>query len=223
MSGVELAGQIVILNGAPRSGKSSIAAVIQETFATPWINLGVDVARAMTPPGVQPGIGLRPGEPDHPAASVQPVLYAALWESVAAHVRLGLSVVVDVGLYDVAIAKDAARRLEGVPVLFVGVLCGVYVIMERRRQAGADRYVVASASEPVPEPVLRWQREVHAHWVYDLELDTSVASPQKCASAIRGRLELGPLATHSPGWRPTDHPFSGLPWRAPASLRSNGV
>ena len=33
-------GQIVILNGAPRSGKSSIAAVIQDTFEGPWVNLG---------------------------------------------------------------------------------------------------------------------------------------------------------------------------------------
>jgi chloramphenicol 3-O phosphotransferase len=36
-------GQIVILNGVPRAGKSSIVAVIQETFDGPWMNLGVDV------------------------------------------------------------------------------------------------------------------------------------------------------------------------------------
>ena len=43
-------GQIVLLNGAPRSGKSSIVAVIQETFDGPWMNLGVDVfVRAVTP------------------------------------------------------------------------------------------------------------------------------------------------------------------------------
>lgn len=192
MSDIGLLGQIVILNGTPRSGKSSIAAAIQETFDGTWINLGVDVARIMTPPGVQPGVGLRPGEPDHPAAAAMPVLYAALWESVAAHGRLGLNVAVDVGLYDAAIAKDGARRLGGVPVLFVGVLCAVEVIMKRRRHAGDDRYVVGSASVPVPEPVLRWQREVHAHWSYDLEVDTSVASPQECASLIRGRLNQGP-------------------------------
>ena len=34
------AGQIVILNGAPRSGKSSIAAAIQETFLGVWVNIG---------------------------------------------------------------------------------------------------------------------------------------------------------------------------------------
>jgi chloramphenicol 3-O-phosphotransferase len=36
-------GQVVILNGAPRSGKSSIVAAIQRTFDGPWMNLGVDV------------------------------------------------------------------------------------------------------------------------------------------------------------------------------------
>jgi chloramphenicol 3-O phosphotransferase len=35
-------GQIVILNGPPRSGKSSIATVIQGRFDGVWTNLGVD-------------------------------------------------------------------------------------------------------------------------------------------------------------------------------------
>ncbi len=35
-------GWIIILNGAPRSGKSSIVGVIQDTFEGPWMNLGVD-------------------------------------------------------------------------------------------------------------------------------------------------------------------------------------
>ena len=54
-------GQIVILTRAPRSGKSSIAAVIQNTFAGVWMNLGVDRFKQMTPERYQPGIGLRPG------------------------------------------------------------------------------------------------------------------------------------------------------------------
>src|SRR6266566_3245146 len=54
-------GQIVILNGTPRSGKSSIATVIQNTFEGVWMNLGVDRFKQMTPERYQPGIGLRPG------------------------------------------------------------------------------------------------------------------------------------------------------------------
>ena len=178
----------MILNGAPRSGKSSIAAAIQNELAGVWINLGVDVARAATPSRLQPGIGLRPGEPDHPAAPYVAVLYAALYESIAAHSTLGLNVIVDVGHYDAQILADSTKRLVELPVLFVGVHCPLETIMERRRAAGAERYAVAAEDEPVPPPVLRWQREVHGDWTYDLELDTSRLTPSECAAAIAERL-----------------------------------
>lgn len=50
-----LVGQIVILNGAPRCGKSSIAAVVQETFAGVWMNLGVDWFKQIAPSATSPG------------------------------------------------------------------------------------------------------------------------------------------------------------------------
>jgi chloramphenicol 3-O phosphotransferase len=181
-------GQIVVVNGAPRSGKSSIVRAIQETFDGLWMNVGVDVARTTTPPRAQPGIGLRPGEAAHPAAPFVPLLYAALYESVAAHSRLGLNVVVDVGHHDVEILADSARRLAGLPVLFVGVRCPIEVVMERRRNSVPGSYATAEDDAPVPPPVLRWQSEVHGGWAYDLEVDTSVQSPEECAAAIEQRL-----------------------------------
>ena len=188
-------GQIIILNGAPRSGKSSIVAAIQRTFDGPWMNLGVDVfVREVTPPRYRPGIGLRPGEPDHPVGPLVPVLYAALYDSIAAHSRAGLNVVVDVGHYDGAILADSARRLVGLPVMFVGVRCPIEVIMARRNagQPGRENdYATGSASEPVPAAVLRWQNAVHVPGVYDLEVDTSTQSPDECAAAIRRRLDTG--------------------------------
>src|SRR5690348_6837150 len=120
-------GQIVILNGAPRSGKSSIVEVIQETFDGPWMNLGVDVhALHMTPQRYRPGIGLRPGGERPDLEPLVAVFYAALYESVAAHSRLGLNVVVDIGHHEAharrrSILVDCARRLIGLPVLIVGV------------------------------------------------------------------------------------------------------
>jgi chloramphenicol 3-O phosphotransferase len=144
------AGQIVILNGAPHSGKSSIVAAIQETFEDFWVNLVVDVARRMTPARLQPGIGLRPGEAGHHTAPFVPVLYAALYDSVAAHSRLGLNVAVDVGHYDATVLADAARRLNGLPVLFVGVRCPIEVILERRRAAEADQYVTSTEKSLYP-------------------------------------------------------------------------
>ena len=119
-----------------------------------------------------------------------PLLYAALYECVAAHSRLGLNVAVDVGHYDAEILADAAVRLAGLPVLFVGVRCPLETIMERRRAAGAARYAIADEDEPAPAPVLRWQKEVHGGWGYDLELDMSRLSPAECAAAIAERLRV---------------------------------
>jgi chloramphenicol 3-O phosphotransferase len=188
-------GQIVVLDGAPRSGKSSIVVAIQETFDGVWLNLGVDVARSMTPERYQPGIGLRPGEDAHPVAPLLPTLYGALYDSIAAHSRAGVNVVVDVGHYDPAILADCARRLSGLPVLFVGVRCPIEVILDRRDASPEGLYAAGSPDEPIPSPVLRWQRDVHLPGSYDLEVDTSVLSPELCADAIGRRLAEGPEPT----------------------------
>lgn len=194
-------GQIVVLNGAPRSGKSSIVGVIQDAFEGPWMNLGVDVAvRHITPRRLQPGIGLRPGEPDHPAAEYVPVFFAAMYESIAAHSRLGLNVIAEFGHHAdyEHVLRDCARRLEGLPALFVGVRCPIEQIMERRNAGQSGRegaYAVGTPDDPIPEPVRRWQDAVHVPGVYDLEVDTSLLSPQDCAELIRRRLRDGPPAT----------------------------
>jgi chloramphenicol 3-O phosphotransferase len=190
-------GQIVILNGAPRAGKSSIAAVIQETFDGTWMNLGVDIARHATPPRYQPGIGLRPGEPDHVAAPLVATLYAAWYDSIAAHSRAGLNVVAEFGHHDEDVLIDCARRLDGLPALFVGVRCPIEVIMERRNAGQPGRegmYATGTPEDPVPAPVRRWQERVHVPGIYDLDVDTSELTAEECAEAIRRRL-AGPPAT----------------------------
>jgi chloramphenicol 3-O phosphotransferase len=201
-------GQIVILNGAPRSGKSSIVAVIQETFPGVWMNLGVDGFMRMTPARYQPGIGLRPGGERPDLEPVIVALYRALYEAVAAHSRLGINVVVDVGHHD-AYAKPrgilpmCARLLHGLPVLFVGVRCPLAVIMERRIATWHAGYADDGS---VPAPVRLWQEAVHDPGIYDLEVDTSLLSPEECAAAIRQRLDDGPLpsAFHRLASLPTD-------------------
>ena len=138
------AGWVVVLNGAPRSGKSSIATVIQETFDGPWMNLGVDVA---------------------------------------AHARHGLNVVADVGHHDAYAAplhplRDAARRLRGLPALLVGVRCPIEEIMRRRDASPPGRYATSGPDGEIPDPVLRWQHHVHQPGIYDLEIDTSILTPE---------------------------------------------
>lgn len=195
-----MAGQIVILNGAPRSGKTSIARAILETFGGDWINLGVDSSIATTPEHLRPGIGLRPGGegPDLEPAVVR--LYGELYDSIAMAARRGVNVAVDVGHHDsysrpLHILRDCARRLSGLPVLFVGVRCPIEMIMQRRN-ASSGGYLKSSPDDPAPAPVRLWQTAVHDPGIYDLEVDTSLLTPQECADVIGERLDrsLAPTA-----------------------------
>jgi len=197
-------GQIVVLNGPPRSGKSSIASAIQETFDGPWMNVGTDAfVRCVTPERYRPGVGLRPGGERPDLEPWVAVFYAAMYESVAAHSRLGLNVVVDVGHHDaysrpLGILPQVASRLDGLPALLVGVRCPIEVIMKRRDAGEPGRegqYVTTTSEGAVPEVVYRWEREAHSPGIYDLEVDTSLLSPADCAEMIRRRLRDGPSPT----------------------------
>ncbi len=196
-------GQIIILNGAPRSGKSSIVRAIQDGFDGVWVNLGVDAQNASLPKRLRPGIGLRPGGERPELEPVVQALFAALYASMAEHSRLGLNVVVDVGHHDaysqpLNILRDCARLLTGLPSLFVGARCPIEVIMQRRADAGQrGQYLAALPDGTIPEPVLLWQREVHRPGVYDLEVDTSLISPEQCVGKIKERLMQGPAASQA--------------------------
>jgi chloramphenicol 3-O phosphotransferase len=190
-------GNILILNGTPRSGKSSIAALIQKTFEGVWMNVGVDAYMKMTPQRYQPGIGLRPGGERPDLEPLIVTLYHAMYESIAAHSRLGLNVVVDVGHHEFYstrrnILYNCANVLKDFPVLFVGVRCPLDVVMKRRIETWGAGY---TEDGDVPQPVILWQESVHMPGIYDLELDTSILSSEECAERIRIRLEKEPYGT----------------------------
>ena len=198
-------GWVVILNGTPRSGKSSIVTAIQEASDELWMNLGADRYIRVTPKQYRPGVGLRPAGietmEERPFAKREkieafvPILYAAMYESIASHSRLGLNVVVDVGHHDdydnpKGILYDCARRMEGLPVLFVGVRCPVEIVWERRRKTWLTDQEIPDDAPP-PYSVHRWNREAHRPGIYDIEVDTATMSPAECGQAILNHLENG--------------------------------
>jgi chloramphenicol 3-O phosphotransferase len=194
-------GTIVVLNGAPRSGKTTIARAMQASLTEAWLNLGVDAfSDHVVPERLRPGIGLRPGGERPELEEHLPLLYDALCRSVVALSGLGLRVVVDVGLHDdyaapLGIVGRVARELAARPAYLVGVRCPLDVVMARRdaSERGQDgSYVGSGPGGAVPDPVLRWERAVHDPGVYDLEVDTAVRSPAECVAAIRARLDAGP-------------------------------
>lgn len=191
-----MSGQVIVLNGAPRSGKSSIASAIQESFPGVWMNVGLDNLKNATPERFQPGIGLRPGGERPDLEPLVKTLYLGLYESIAAHSRLGVNVVADTTHHDhysqpMNILAACASIVADVPVLFVGVHCSIEVVMQRRIATwGAG----CETDGSIPLPVRRWQEAVHRPWTYDIEVDTSDASARDCAAEISQRVTTGPRA-----------------------------
>ena len=125
-----------------------------------WVTLGVDASVGATPERFLPGLGLRPGGERPDLEGVVAALAAGLFGSIASHARPGLNVVADLGLHDayaspLHLRAEAARRLTGLPVLFVGVHCPLAVIWERR--AATWGQPKEDASDEQIEAVERWQ------------------------------------------------------------------
>ena len=187
-----------MLNGAPRSGKTSVARAIQAQAQEVWVNLGVDSSMAATPERSLPGLGLRPGGERPDLEPLVTSLEAALFDAIAAHARQGLHVVADLGLHEaytvpLHLREDGARRLAGLPVLFVGVRCPLDAVW--RRRAVSWKQHRESASDDLVRAVERGQEAVHEGHAYDLEVDTAACTPADCAARILARLAAGPPGT----------------------------
>ncbi|MFI1093174.1 chloramphenicol phosphotransferase CPT family protein [Streptomyces sp. NPDC020917] len=164
-------GRIIFLNGTSSSGKSSIARELLAILdGDPHFHLAVDGINAMRAhkeiaPESLDGILRRTRMGYHRA--------------VAGMAAAGNDLVVDHILSEPWRLADLLDVLSGFDVFLVGVRCSLPELERRERERG-DR----------PPGLAAYQYErVHAHGVYDVEVDSGTQSPRDCAEQIRAHVE----------------------------------
>ncbi|WP_405180326.1 chloramphenicol phosphotransferase CPT family protein [Nocardia sp. NBC_01377] len=170
-------GQIVFLNGASSSGKSSLARRLLIDLDRPFFHMGVDMIGAMRSE-------TRTGELDPAAlAEVLRRTRAGFHRAVAGMALAGNDIVVDHVLGEPWRLRDCLTVMAGIDVVLVGVHCSLDALRRRERRRG-DR-VVGTAAAQVDV--------VHAHGIYDLEVDTGRDTVEVCSARVAEFLERGPM------------------------------
>lgn len=193
-------GTVVVLNGPSSSGKSSLARALQDRWPGLLLDGGLDrhlgmLPRAYLGPSWSQVYRYAYG-PDGTirAISVGPAgerLHRGMHRAVAALAGSGCDVVVDHVLLERRWALDLVQVLEGVPTVLVGVRLPAEVLARRERER-ADR-TLGQALAQLPA--------VHSHGGYDVQVDTSVLTPDEAAEVVLGRVGADRPPTAAARWR----------------------
>lgn len=155
------AAEIVVLSGTSASGKTTLAEELQRRSETPLQYIPLDSFIDMLPCW------------DEPVFAAMQVGYH---HAVAATARAGNNVVSDHFRPDLDL--DLYRGLR---VLLVGVHCPLEELLRREARRPEERRGFAAAQFG----------HLHSGREYDVEVDTSVLTPELCADAVLGCGEPG--------------------------------
>lgn len=185
-------GRVVILNGAPSSGKSSLVDAFcrrRSKSGELWLRIAIDDFNAKIPREFFGALGV---EGRHSAQGVRfvPVdsglrveagaearrIFATYRRTVGTWARLGNDVIVDEVAFDREAALDWSDAIADLAVLWVAVRCDSDVAARRERARGDRLIGLATGMADV----------VHQHLRYDAEIDTTTATPGECAARLEG-------------------------------------
>jgi len=173
-------GNIIILNGTSSSGKTSIVKALQDILDEPFLEAGIDKFIFMLPDRYleRPlwddvlGLANKAGASGH-------TLVAGMHHAIAALAKTGNNVIADHVLVEHEWVQECADLLGDLGAYLIGVQCPLQVLEERER----------SRKNRTPGQARAQFDVIHAHGIYDLEVDTSVLSPIECALQIKRRVQ----------------------------------
>jgi len=184
-------GRIILINGTSSSGKTTLIRRLQSILPDLWLEMGIDRFAYALPGRVLGELTwpqlfryVRPdGSSDGPFTIETTELghrfIQGMHATAAALAETGLNVIVDHVLLEEAWLDDCSRRLAGFDVLVVGVRCPLEVILQRELER-QDRTLGQAEAQLA---VVHRQADR-----YDVEVDTSVLTPDEAAARIASAL-----------------------------------
>jgi len=186
MSQSAILGRIILVNGTSSSGKSTIVKGLQKALPDLWLEMGIDRFAYALPgrvageptwpllfPYVRPG-GRQDGPFTIETTPLGQRFIAGVHGAAAAIAAAGINVTVDHVVLDGAWVGEMDRLWAPFEVLRVGVRCPLEVVVERERSRENRTLGQAEAQFDV----------VHRWMTYDVEVDTSVLTPEACIARI---------------------------------------
>jgi chloramphenicol 3-O phosphotransferase len=164
-------GQIIFLNGTSSAGKTSIAKELQERLQEPYMLLSLDAFFLMYP---EKAIDPQTKSGAEVFVRLVPGVVEGFHKAAAALASTGNNLIIDHVLQEDEWLDQCLQCLAEYSVLFVGVKCPLNILSEREKQR----------SDREPGTAEYQFSKVHADRIYDVEVDTSVLSPEHCADEI---------------------------------------
>jgi chloramphenicol 3-O phosphotransferase len=163
---------VIILNGASSSGKTSVAKALQELMPVLYLNFSIDSVLYALPQSELTNMirGAPVSKPEYDYDTLVRGYHA----SAAALLGSGNRLILDNAITKVDWRRDLAARLKPFQAVWVGVECSASELRAREERRG-DRALGTAEREAAL---------VHEHVRYDLVIDTSSCSSQQCASQI---------------------------------------
>jgi len=169
--------RIIFLNGISSSGKSSLAHALQQILEEPYPHANADAVKEMS-------AGIPPAEwgTAFERGAFMPRLYAAIPACFATLASFGNHLIIDDVVRPLQL-RNYVEALSAYEVWFVGVHCSLEELERRETERGNRRLGTARRQME--------QGLVHTPGIYDLEVDTSLHTPETCALQIKQRLQTG--------------------------------
>ena len=176
-------GKIIFINGTSSSGKTSIVHAFQNSIPEMYIECGIDKFIWMMPgrylerPLWDDVLGLanKAGKTGHQ-------LVRGMHKAIQTLSQAGINVVADHVFVERQWAKECAMIFASLPAYLIGINCPLQKVEERERNRKNRTLGQAGLQMSL----------IHKYTKYDLEVDTSLHSPQECADQIVARLTKPP-------------------------------